>query len=93
MWGASLWVMDSRTPGETEYCMNPDIIKHPSLFINSQYRSLMSVNKPPPGKNKKVHLGFIRYSFSTISGSYQPTSWMTTNQIVYKADPVIQRAK
>ena len=59
MWGASLWVMDSRTPGETEYCMNPDIIKHPSLFINSQYRSLMSVNKPPPGKNKKVHLGFI----------------------------------
>lgn len=61
MWGAYLWVMDSRTPGETEYCIKPDIIKltQLSLFINSQYRSLMSVNKPPPGKNRKVHLGFI----------------------------------
>jgi len=41
---------------------------------SGQYRSLVSVNKPPPG-------------------SFQPTNWMTTNQIVYKAGPVIARAR
>ena len=28
-----------------------------------------------------------------ILGSYPSNNWVTTNQMVYKADPVIQRAR
>ena len=55
MWGEELLVMDSRTQGEQNNAWSQTNLKHLSLFINSQYRSLMSVNKPPPGKNWKVH--------------------------------------
>ena len=56
---------------------------------SSQYRSLLSLNKPPPGKT----VGCAGPVLSPILGSFQPTQWITTNQLVYRAEPVIQRAR
>ena len=70
---------------------------------NQVSRALTSVNKLPPGKFYLLftrNMQFCNFDLTQekrhnilCQGSFSASNWTTTNQRVYKAEPVIQRAR